>query len=150
MQTDEALSHRFKGLYDDWGRAIARHDIDWLARHFADDFTGSAHPWPTLKVDRAQMIELDRKIETMDVKWLSVAARRYGDTVLVSGVVKYTRESFAAGAAIAEGMPTGEELSSLVNGKCVLYTGAWRDVAGQWQLYDHHMVGIVEGFEGTV
>jgi len=145
---DDPLSMLFKNLYDQWGAAIARHDLAWIDRHFAPDFTGSAHPWPTLRVDRAQMIELDRKIETMDVTWLAVTARRFGDTVLASGVVKYTRESFESGATIGEGMPTGAELSGLVNGKCVLYTGAWRQNAGQWQIYDHHMVGIVEGFNG--
>jgi hypothetical protein len=143
----DALSKLFKDLYDQWGAAIARHDIPWLERHFAADFTGSAHPWPTLRVDRDQMIELDRKIETMEVTWLSVSAQRFGDTVLVSGVVRYTREAFVPGARIAEDMPTGEELSGLVNGKSVLYTGAWRQNAGQWQIFDHHMIGIVEDVE---
>ena len=147
MKTDDALSRHFKDLYDEWGAAIARQDIAWIGRHFAPDFRGSAHPWPTLQVNRAQMLDLNRQITTMDVRWLAVTAQRFGDTVLASGVVEYTRESFALGATIGEGMPTGDELSELVNGKRVLYTGAWRDVAGQWQLFDHHMVGIVNGFE---
>jgi hypothetical protein len=147
MKTDEALSKQFKDLYDEWGAAIARQDIEWIGRHFALDFRGSAHPWPTLQVNRAQMLDLNRQIETMDVRWLTVTAQRFGNTVLASGVVEYTREAFATGAKIGEGMPTGDELSELVNGKCVLYTGAWRESAGQWQLFDHHMVGIVDGFE---
>jgi len=148
MQTDDALSRLFKDLYDQWGEAIARHDMGWLERHFAADFTGSAHPWPTLRVNREQMLELDRKIETMEVAWLIVTAQRFGDTVLASGIVKYTREKFASGATIAEGMPSGADLSALVNGKCVLYTGAWRRNGELWQIFDHHMVGVVEGYAG--
>ena len=80
----------------------------------------------------------------MDVRWLEVTARRYGDTVLASGVVKYANESFKPGATIADDMPTGNQLSSLVNGKSVLYIGAWRRSGEHWQIYDHHMVGIVD------
>jgi hypothetical protein len=43
-------------------------------------------------------------------------------------------------------MPTGDQLSSLVNGKSVLYIGGWRRHGQHWQVFDHHMVGIVEGF----
>jgi hypothetical protein len=143
--TDE-LSREFKEIYDQWGHAISSRDWDWIERHFAADFLGTAQPWPTLRVNRQEMIDLDKKIETMDVRWIEVTARRYGDTVLASGVVKYANESFAAGATIAEGMPTGNQLSSLVNGRSVLYIGAWRHNGENWQIYDHHMVGIVNGF----
>lgn len=143
--TDE-LSREFKDIYDQWGHAISSRNWDWIERHFAKDFLGTAQPWPTLRVNRQEMIDLDKKIETMDVRWIEVTARRYGDTVLASGVVKYANESFAPGATIAEGMPTGNQLSSLVNGKSVLYIGAWRHNGKTWQIYDHHMVGVVNGF----
>jgi hypothetical protein len=90
------------------------------------------------------MIELDKAIETMDVKWLEVTARRFGQVVLVTGVVKYTKEAFKEGATIGEGMPTGDQLSSLVNGKSVLYIGGWRHNGQHWQVFDHHMIGVVE------
>ena len=142
----DALSAEFKSLYDQWGAAISNKKWDWFERHFAADFHGTAHPWRGLSVDKAQMIELDRAIETMDVEWLQVRAIRFGDTVLVTGVVRYTKEAFRPGATIAEGMPTGDQLSALVNGKSVLYIGGWRRNGDHWQVYDHHMVGIVEGF----
>jgi hypothetical protein len=41
-------------------------------------------------------------------------------------------------------MPTGNQLAALVNGKSVLYTGAWRQNSADWQLFDHHLVGIIE------
>jgi hypothetical protein len=145
MGTD-ALSAEFKSLYDQWGEAIANKKYAWFERHFADDFHGTAQPWRGLSVNKAQMIDLDKAIETMEVEWLQVRAHRFGDTVLVTGVVRYTKEAFRPGATIAEGMPTGDQLSALVNGKSVLYIGGWRRNGQDWQVFDHHMVGIVEGF----
>ena len=143
---NQSLSAQFKSLYDQWGAAISNKDWNWFERHFADDFLGTAKPWPGLFVDKRKMIELDKAIETMDVEWLQVTARQFGDSVLTSGVVRYTKEAFRAGATIADGMPTGDQLSSLVNGKNVLYIGGWRFNGRDWQVFDHHMVGIVEGF----
>jgi hypothetical protein len=137
------LSSEFKLLHDAWGDAIANKQYDWFERHFADDFLGTAQPWPTLTVDKQKMIDLDKNIETMEVSWIEVNAHRYGETVLVRGVVKYDKEEFKAGATIGEGMPTGDQLSSLVNGRQVLYVGAWRHNGTNWQIFDHHMVGIV-------
>jgi hypothetical protein len=145
--SEENLSSVFKDLYDQWGDAIANKKWAWFERHFAEDFLGTAKPWPGLFVSKQQMIELDKAIETMDVEWLTVQAQRFGDTVLVSGVVRYAKEEFAPGATIAEGMPTGDQLSALVNGKSVLYIGGWRHNGRDWQVFDHHMVGIVEGLE---
>ena len=142
----DALSAEFKSLYDQWGDAIANKRYGWFERHFADDFHGTAQPWRGLSVNKAQMIDLDKAIETMDVEWLQVGAQQFGDTVLVTGVVRYTKEAFRPGATIAEGMPTGDQLSALVNGKSVLYIGGWRRNGQDWQVFDHHMVGIVEGF----
>jgi hypothetical protein len=138
------LSVEFRALHDAWGKAIAEHDYDWFERHFADDFLGTAQPWPTLTVDKRTMIELEKNIEKMEVEWLTVRASRFGQTVLTHGVVKYHKEEFRAGATIGEGMPTGDQLSALVNGKMVLYTGAWRRNGSVWQAFDHHMVGIVD------
>jgi hypothetical protein len=76
-----------------------------------------------------------------------VKAHQFGPTVLTTGVVRYTREAFRPGATIAEGMPTGDQLSSLVNGKSVLYIGGWRHDGRYWQIFDHHMVGIVDAIE---
>jgi hypothetical protein len=144
---DEQLSREFRALYDAWGQAIVDHDEDWFERHFAESFHGTAQPWRGLSVGKEQMLELERANVTMDVEWLEVTAERYGDVVLATGVVEYREEEFEPGATLGEGMPTGDELASLVNGKRVLYIGAWRHDGEIWQIFDHHMVGIVEGFE---
>jgi hypothetical protein len=138
------LSRQFKALHDAWGDAIANKNYDWFERHFADNFHGTAVPWPTLFVDKAMMIELDKNIETMEVEWVELTAHQYGDMVVTRGVVEYHKEEFKAGATIADGMPTGDELSALVNGKQALYINGWRHNGTDWQLFDHHMVGVID------
>lgn len=141
--SDQDLSKQFKALHDEWGQAIANKRYDWFERHFAEDFLGTSQVWPTLSVNKAKMIELDKNIEKMDVRWVEVTARRFGQVVLTTGVVEYFNEQFKPGAVIGEGMPTGQELSESVNGKQVLYIGAWRENAGVWQVFDHHQVAIL-------
>ena len=143
MISEDSLVHEFKALYDAWGVAIANHEHDWFERHFSDDFLGTAQPWPTLSVNKEQMIELDKAITTMEVEWLNVTAMRVGEAVLTSGVVRYLKEEFKPGAKIADGMPTGSDLSSLSNGKTILYINGWRHNGSVWQIFDHHMVGVV-------
>ena len=143
MISEQALVNEFKTLYDAWGAAIANHEHDWFERHFSDDFLGTAQPWPTLSVNKEKMIELDKAITTMEVEWLNVTAMRVGETVLTSGVVRYLKEEFKPGATIAEGMPTGSDLSSMSNGKTILYINGWRHNGSVWQIFDHHMVGVV-------
>ena len=38
-------------------------------------------------------------------------------------------------------------LGPVVNGKRVLYIGSWRRSGDTWQIFDHHVVGVVEGSE---
>lgn len=146
MSSDE-LSKQFKALYDQWGTAIANKQYDWFERHFSDDFLGTAQPWPTLSVNKTKMIELDKAIEQMDVTWVSVTAHQVGETVITLGLVKYHNEQFKPGAMVAEGMPTGSELSALTTGKTVAYINGWRHNGKDWQIFDHHMVGVVEGYK---
>ncbi|MAW82041.1 MAG: hypothetical protein CMI63_17525 [Parvularcula sp.] len=144
---DEALSRQFWELYEQWGAAIANKDHDWLEDFFADDFLGTAQPWPTLNVDKQQMIALDKDIEKMDTNWVHVVAHKLGDTVVTLGLVKYNNEEFKPGSTVAEGMPTGDEISSLTKGKVVAYINGWRHNGERWQVFDHHMVGIVDNWE---
>lgn len=144
--SDDALSEEFKKLYDEWGAAIANKRHDWLEGFFTEDFLGTAQPWPTLSVDRRQMLELDKSIDVMDTEWLKVIAHKVGETVITLGFVKYNREEFSPGSTIGEGMPSGSEIAALTAGKVVAYINGWRHNGTRWQVFDHHMVGIVEGF----
>ncbi len=140
----DALSQQFHQLCNDWGRAIRDQDLAWFDAHFAHDLMVTAHPWQTLRLNREQMIELDRKIVQMDVEWVHVTAHRYGDVVLVHGIVHYDRERFEEGASFGENMPNGEQLSARVNGKAVLYSVAWREKGDVWQIFDHHMIAVLD------
>lgn len=141
--TDDPLASEFKALYTQWGDAIADKRHDWLEGFFADDFLGTAQPWPTLRVDKRQMIDLDKAIEAMETQWVKVEARRIGDEVLTVGHVRYLREDFKDGATIGEGMPSGSEIAELTKGKVAVYTNAWRHNGERWQCYDHHLVAVI-------
>lgn len=143
--SDDPLSCEFKALYDAWGAAIANKRHDWLEGLFTDDFLGTAQPWPTLSVDKQKMIDLDKAIEAMDTTWIEVTAHQVGPEVITLGLVRYHNEEFAPGSRIAEGMPTGSEIASLTAGKLVAYVNGWRHNGERWQVFDHHMVGIVKG-----
>ena len=54
--------------YTEWGDAIANQRHDWLDGFFTDDFLGTAQPWPTLSVNRQQMLDLDKAGEAMDTE----------------------------------------------------------------------------------
>ena len=41
-------------------------------------------------------------------------------------------------------MPTGEELSAYTNGKTAMYVNGWRKSGDVWQIFDHHLVGLVD------
>lgn len=141
---DENLSQQFKALYTEWGDAIANKRHDWLEDFFADDFHGTAQPWPTLAVNKQQMIDLDKAIEAMDTEWLKVTAFRYGDNVVTHGLVRYHNEQFKEGSTIAEGMPSGSEIAGLTAGRVAVYVNGWRHNGERWQVYDHHLVTVVD------
>lgn len=143
--SSDTLSIQFKALYDAWGDAIANKRHDWLEGLFTDDFLGTAQPWPTLSVNRQQMIDLDKAIEAMDTEWVKVTAHQVGDEVITLGLVRYNNEQFKPGSTIAEGMPSGSDISQLTAGKVVAYANGWRHNGERWQVFDHHMVGIVKG-----
>lgn len=146
---DQALSEEFQELYTAWGDAIAKKRHDWLEAFFAEDFLGTAQPWPTLRVNKQQMIDLDKAIDAMETKWVKVEAQRIGDEVLTIGHVRYMREEFREGASIGDGMPSGQQIAELTKGKVAVYLNAWRHNGDHWQCYDHHLVAVIEdkGFE---
>ena len=146
---DDTLSAEFLALYTQWGDAIANKQHDWLEDFFAEDFLGTAQPWPTLRVDKRQMIDLDKAIEAMETKWVKVEAQRIGEEVLTIGHVRYLREEFREGASIGKNMPSGSEIAAFTKGKVAVYLNAWRNNGARWQCYDHHLVAVIDdrGFD---
>ena len=145
--TDQSLSQQFMALYTEWGDAIANKRHDWLEDFFAEDFHGTAQPWPTLAVNKRQMIDLDKAIEAMDTEWVKVDAFRFGDEVVTIGLVRYHNEQFEEGATIADGMPSGSEIAELTAGKVAVYVNGWRFNGERWQVFDHHLVSVIDDFE---
>ena len=141
---DTELSKQFMALYTEWGDAIANKRHDFLEGFFTEDFLGTAQPWPTLSVNKQQMIDLDKAIEEMDTNWVDVVAHKVGDQVITLGLVKYNNEQFKEGSTIGEGMPSGSEIAKLTAGKVVAYVNGWRFNGSRWQVFDHHMVGVVD------
>jgi len=87
--SEDSLSREFKVLYDEWGDAIARKRHAWLEDLFTEDFLGTAQPWPTLSVNKRQMIDLDKAIEKMDTQWVHVTAHRVGKDVITKALDKH-------------------------------------------------------------
>lgn len=146
---DEENAEKFKSLYTEWGDAIASKQHNWLDDFFTDDFLGTAQPWPTLVVNKQQMIDLDKAIEEMDTEWVSVKAFSMGNVVLTIGLVRYHNEKFEEGATIGEGMPTGEQISGLTAGKLAVYVNGWRHDGDRWQIFDHHLVTVIDDPEAA-
>lgn len=145
--SEQTLSQKFKALYTQWGDAIANKQHDWLEDFFAEDFLGTAQPWPTLVVDKRQMIDLDKAIEKMETEWIKVDAFPFGDDEVVTmGLVRYLNEEFAEGSEIGAGMPSGSEISALTAGKIAVYVNGWRFNGERWQIYDHHLVTVIDDF----
>lgn len=141
----DELSQQFKALYKEWGDAIANKRHEWLDDFFTEDFLGTAQPWPTLNVNKAQMVDLDKAIEAMETEWVKVVAHRAGENAVVTvGFVRYDREDFKDGAQIGQGMPSGSEIAKLTAGKIAVYTNGWRYNGTRWQVFDHHMVGVID------
>ena len=142
--SDQQLADQFKALYTQWGDAIANKRHDWLEDFFTEDFLGTAQPWPTLSVDKRQMIDLDKAIEAMDTEWVKVTAQRVGEDVVTIGLVRYNKEEFKEGSVIGENMPSGSDIAALTKGKLAVYMNGWRYNGQRWQCFDHHMIGVIE------
>jgi hypothetical protein len=140
---DEALSEQFHKLYTEWGDAIANQRHEWLEGFFTDDFLGTAQPWPTLNVNRQQMLDLDKAVVAMDTEWIRVCAHRFGDEVITVGYVRYYREDFQGDAPIGEGMPTGADIAQQTKNKVAAYLNGWRFNGERWQIFDHHLIELL-------
>lgn len=143
---DENLSNEFKKLYDQWEQAIQDKDWAWFERYFAEDWLGTARPWPQLLLNRDQLIEVDKQIESMDAQWMKVTAHRLGDTVVTVAVAHIGSEDFTPGGDLAPGVATTREFNDYCAGNDIAYAGAWRHNGANWEMYDHRLIGTIQGF----
>jgi hypothetical protein len=116
----DALSQQFKMLYEEWGRAASERSIPWIEQHLAEDFQSTAQPWPALCATKPEILAAARTKGKLRVSWLDVRAQRHGSIVLTT------------------------QLAAFASGKRALYIGAWRQQGGFWQVFDNHLVGILQ------
>lgn len=144
----DPLSTEFKALYDQWEQAIHQKDWAWFERHFADDWIGTARPWPDLRLNRDQLIEIDKQIESLDAQWIAVTAHRLGNVVVTVAVSRIGNEEFKPGGDLAPGVASLKEFNDYCAGNTISYAGAWRHDGGRWQMFDHRLIGIIHGYDG--
>lgn len=144
--TNDHLSAEFKALYDGWEQAIRAKNWGWFELYFADDWLGTARPWPALALNRDQLIEVDKQIESLDAQWIAVTAHRLGDTVVTVAVARIGNEEFKPGGELAPGVATTKEFNDYCAGNTIAYAGAWRHDGRNWRMYDHRLIGIVSGY----
>jgi hypothetical protein len=145
VSSDE-LSTQFRSLYSQWEQAIHKKDWAWFERYFADDWMGTARPWPALTLNRDQLIAVDKQIESLDAQWIDVRAHMLGDSVITVAVARIGHEEFKPGGYLAEGVATTREFNDYCAGNTIAYSGAWRHNGENWQMFDHRLIGIIRGF----
>lgn len=139
----------FRELYQNWVRAIAEKDYGWFEKHLSEDFSATAHMWPTLRLDKQQFIELDKQIVDISADWQSVYAVPLGRLVVTVADLRMHREVFRTDTAISGSNAAGEDIASLtsgseVTGKLVSYIGVWKRHGDIWQIVDHRMIDAVD------
>lgn len=142
MQTMEDPTQLISDLSVQWAAALREHHYEWFERHLADDFLFSAHPFPDLSLRKREFIEVDKKIDAADIRFVSIQAEFVGDAI-ISRTIADVNEEF--GSDLGPGMPTAATVMQLLSGRRLAYTSAWRKAGAIWQCYDHHMIGPVEG-----
>lgn len=150
--TDQNLNSTFLRFYTDWVSAISRKDWDWFERHVADDFTGTARPWPGFGLTKGQFIELDKQIEEIDGEWQRVEAVKVGEHVHTVAVLLMKEERFRQDSVITDPSFSSEHFQTLISGnevrgKVICYTGIWRHDGTVWQVMDHRMIFEVASWD---
>jgi hypothetical protein len=140
MLTSSDATNLITDLQGHWIAALSNHQYEWLERHLAEDFMFTAHPFPALKLHKREFIEADKKIESAEVKFISVRAEPAGE-IIISRTVADVKEEF--NADLGPGMPTASEITRMVSGQRLAYCSGWRHNGQIWQCFDHHLVSII-------
>lgn len=140
MIQDTDATTLIRKQYEAWAEALRTHDFQWLEDNLADDYQFSARPHPELRLNKAEFIEADKKIQSADIRLIVVKAERIGDEIL-SIAVADVAEQFVGD--MGAHMPSLGEINELVGNNRLGYASAWRQHGERWQCYHHHMVGVV-------
>jgi hypothetical protein len=126
-----------------WTNALMAGEFDVLEEVLAPDFQFTVDPqFAGGRLDKQRFIALDRKIKSCSIRFLGITARRMGDMV-TSLVFAEVHEEFAGD--LGPGMPSAEEMATLMNGARLAYGSGWRrNASGQWQCFSHHVFGFID------
>lgn len=139
---DSPLSREVRSVFDQWIECIKNRDFGWMEENFESDFLLTAHPFPALVANREQFIEIDKKIDHIDVEFTNIWARQVGSIVLSQATLAVGQEKMTGD--LGEGLPAGGEISEMLNGRTIIYASAWRRIDGRLKCFDHHIVGPVD------
>ena len=126
-----------------WTGALMAGDFDVLEDVLAPDFQFTVEPkYAGGRMDKAQFIEMDRKIKSCSIDLLDITARKMGN-MITSLVLAEVSEEFAGD--LGPSMPSAEEMAATMQGARMAYGSGWRRGAGgDWQCFSHHIFGFVE------
>ncbi len=140
MNQENSAEVIIRARYQAWADALRERRFEWLDENLAHDYRFAARPYPDLRLNKADFIEADRKMQSADITIENVTARRVGEIIL-SLVIANVIESFAGDMGMH--MPSLDEINHLVGGARLAYASAWRLVGDRWMCFDHYMIGRV-------
>lgn len=145
----DPLKREMELLYADWTEAIRLHDLDWMERHIAPEFTGTSHPFPNLDLDKAQFIAADAAVESVNLRQVGLTIQPFRDIVMVHWIVKINDLKYRP-TKPADGHPGDEALVDATVGKTVAYCDAWRKNGQDWQCFMHHFIGAIDDSDAVM
>jgi hypothetical protein len=140
-QHNASITDTIASLYSAWLNSLSERQFDWLESHLAEDLTATARPFEKFALNKRQLIDLDKKIESVKTQLLEVYAHRAGNIVLSHIVLRFEHASLSEEPG--NNLPSAAEHSRLFTGKTVAYASAWRFEDEIWKCFDHHMVGAI-------
>ncbi len=125
-----------------WTNGLMAKDFDVLEDVLAQDFQFTVEPrFAGGRMNKAEFIEMDRKIESCTIKLLDVTMRRR-QSMVTSLIFAEVHETFSGD--LGPGMPSQEEMSAEMKGARMGYGSGWRlDADGQWRCFSHHIFGFL-------
>lgn len=145
-QAEEDPAATIRRIEKEWGEAILERDAETVAPFLADDFIGTdRHGNVFDKV--TYLADLKKGFGAVKVEFPEMKVRIYGDTGVVTGVVRYAKESTTIGAGrigvtnpdgnaiSADGFTLRKEASDRYTSTYIKQRGRWRCVVYQASSY---------------
>ncbi len=125
-----------------WINALMVQDFDVLEEVLAADFQFTVEPrYRGGRMDKAEFIALDRKIESCTIDLMEVTMRRRGP-MITSLIFAEVTETLSEDPG--PGMPSREEMNATMQRAHLAYGSGFRlEDDGQWRCFSHHIFGFL-------